>query len=244
MILVAALFSLAGGLDGQTPAERRDVATWSPDESVAAAVVAVGTLACMTFDEPVGEWAREHRSSATRVWAAGSKVAGDGYVTVPLAGALWWLGAQDRDPRLSRASRYALEGWLLAGVASQLVKYSVHRERPSRSSSSQVWNGLGWTDQDLSFPSGHAASAWGMLSGYALEYSDRPWIAGALLTLAASTSLSRVHDGEHWLSDVVLGAGMGYISARIVRNRRRAGPVSLVPELSACRTAVTAMYMF
>jgi membrane-associated phospholipid phosphatase len=66
-----------------------------------------------------------------------------------------------------------------------------------------------------------------------MEYSDHPWVAAAIYAVAASTSLSRLHDNEHWASDVVVSAGIGWIANRVVRswNLRRSSSVALVPEL-------------
>lgn len=67
-----------------------------------------------------------------------------------------------------------------------------------------------------------------------MEYSDHPVLVAALYATAASTSLSRVHDGMHWTSDVFFSAGLGYLSNRMVRawNFKHSGRTALVPVLS------------
>ncbi len=241
MIAIAAALLLASG--GEAP----DSSLWTPTESVVAAGVVAGALAIMPLDEDVRDYAEGRRSTATRGLAAAVKPMGDGYVTVPVAAGLWWLGADGRYPRLARASRNGLQAWLLTGLAVQVAKYSLDRERPSPADgSSRRWHGFTLSDHDLSMPSGHSASAWGLLTAYAMEYSDHPWLSASLYAVAASTSLSRVHDQEHWMSDVVVGAGIGYLSNRLVRNWNARGDARmvLVPTWSDGRSGVTVVSVF
>jgi membrane-associated phospholipid phosphatase len=50
---------------------------------------------------------------------------------------------------------------------------------------------------------------------------DYRWIRRILgYGLAAGTAYSRVHDGQHWLSDVVAGAALGAATGRFVVDRR------------------------
>ena len=49
-----------------------------------------------------------------------------------------------------------------------------------------------------------------------IEYGeDYPWLAVGAYTIATATGALRVYNNHHWLSDVVAGAGVGILSARI-----------------------------
>lgn len=244
--MIATIAVLLVSLGGASSDVSSDTVVWSSTESAVAAGMVAGTLAIMPLDEDIRDFASRHHSQPSRYWAAGAKVVGDGYVTIPAAAGLWWLGADGRFPRLARASRNGLEAWCLTELVVQVLKYSVHRERPALASSSQEWHGFGITDKNLSMPSGHSSSAWGLLTAYALEYSDHPWLAASIYAVAASTSLSRVHDEKHWMSDVFMGAGIGYLSNRVVRNwnARRDARMVLVPTWSDGRSGVTVVSVF
>lgn len=177
----------------------------------------VVALAVGTFDDDVRTFAREHRDGATQPVATAFKTVGDGRVTVPVVGLLWWGGAA-RAPRLARASRNALEAWSLTQVVVQVGKYTAGRARPRREEGPLSFSGVEIVDDSRhSFPSGHAGTAWGVLPAYALEYADHPWLAAGLWGGAVLAGASRVHDDQHWLSDVVFSAGTGYLSNRAVR---------------------------
>jgi Membrane-associated phospholipid phosphatase len=83
---------------------------------------------------------------------------------------------------------------ILTSVSHITLATAVHRERP---------NGA----NDLSFPSGHASSAFTTAGSLAYAYG---WKVGLPAYLAATTiSLSRVNENVHWMSDVVAGAAIG-----------------------------------
>jgi Membrane-associated phospholipid phosphatase len=67
-----------------------------------------------------------------------------------------------------------------------------------------------------SFPSGHTAVA--MMSAHIMykEYKDvSPWICVGGYLIASTTGVLRITNRAHWLSDVVMGAGIGILSAEI-----------------------------
>ena len=74
-----------------------------------------------------------------------------------------------------------------------------------------------------SLPSGHTTLMWAAVTPYAKEF-DLPWLYG----VAAITNAARVGSREHWLSDTVAGAALGYVVGHVAwearRESRRNGP--------------------
>ena len=72
-------------------------------------------------------------------------------------------------------------------------------------------------DFNASFPSGHAGSAFAVASVFAETYGEQnPWVPWVVYPIAAGTSLSRIDDDRHWLSDVFLGGAIGYFTGKMV----------------------------
>ncbi len=68
-----------------------------------------------------------------------------------------------------------------------------------------------------SFPSGHSAFAFAGAEILWKEYKDvSPWIGIGGYTVAVCTGFSRIHDKRHWVTDVIGGAGLGILSAKLV----------------------------
>jgi len=108
----------------------------------------------------------------------------------------------------------ALKSALLGGAATMVLKTIVGRERPLHSIDDS-FSFHPFSFNDNSMPSGHAAVAFALATSFARETPDQ-WTDLGFFTLATVTAYARMHDDKHWLSDVVLGAGVGILSARFV----------------------------
>lgn len=121
----------------------------------------------------------------------------------------------DSRPRLSDAGVAALEGSALALGVSTGLKYAVGRARPNAELGASTFKASG-EDRYHSFPSRHAAVMWAAVTPYAQEYG-MPWLYG----VAALAGAARVGNREHWLSDTVGGAAVGYASGYLAWRARR-----------------------
>ncbi len=90
---------------------------------------------------------------------------------------------------------------------------------------------------DNSMPSGHTAQAFASATLLDMEYRDTsPWISVSGYLCAAATGFLRIANNHHWASDVLIGAGIGIASVKIVylTHRHRWGKNStsvLVPTI-------------
>lgn len=90
---------------------------------------------------------------------------------------------------------------------------------------------------DNSMPSGHTAQAFASAALLDMEYRDTSrWISVSGYLCAATTGFLRVANNHHWASDVLIGAGIGIASVKIVylthRYRWGKNPTAvLVPTL-------------
>lgn len=64
-----------------------------------------------------------------------------------------------------------------------------------------------------SFPSGHTATAFMGAELVRMEYGG--WYGIGAYTIAVGVGFMRMYNGRHWLHDVVAGAGVGILSARV-----------------------------
>ena len=68
-----------------------------------------------------------------------------------------------------------------------------------------------------SMPSGHTAQAFVSATILDMEYRDTsPWISVAGYAAATTTGLYRMINDQHWISDVLVGAGIGILSTKAV----------------------------
>jgi hypothetical protein len=68
-----------------------------------------------------------------------------------------------------------------------------------------------------SFPSGHTSRAFSFAHFMHKEYGEiSPWFSVGAYTCAAATGFMRMAKDAHWVSDVVMGAGIGILSTELV----------------------------
>ena len=156
--------------------------------------------AAALLDRPIDDYARAHAQnpSGRAIGRVGSAIPIGAF---GVAGLSWVTqnGSVQGD-----VARSALEAGLAAAAVSEVSKFVVDRARPTEERGAASFGGTNARGRS-SFPSIHAAVAWAVLTPYAKHY-DAPWLYG----VAALTSAGRIAARDHWLSDTVAGAAVGY----------------------------------
>jgi hypothetical protein len=156
-------------------------------------------LAAALLDRPVDAYVKDHgdNPSARSLGHLGSALPVAG---VGLAGLSWAL---QRGSVQGDVAQAALLASVSALAASEVGKFAVDRARPHDELGPTQFGG--GARRQSSFPSRHSAVAWAVATPYAKHY-DAPWLYG----LAALSGAGRLADRQHWASDVVAGAVLGY----------------------------------
>jgi membrane-associated phospholipid phosphatase len=142
---------------------------------------------------------------------------------VPLAIAVW-LEGRARGTPLPRQTWLLVVAPIAAGLAAEILKLLLRRERPSLHEGEWVFRSFTerpFSTSALGLPSSHVMVAFG---GAAVLARMFPRTAPVVYLLAAGCGLTRVLSRGHFLSDVVVGAIAGWavgvwIWHRFGRNR-------------------------
>ena len=122
-------------------------------------------------------------------------------------------------------TRNMVEAGAFSVVSTLVLKQVVRRERPYDGDTigSSPNSSNGWFKGGDSFPSTHVSAA--MAIGTVLAESgsdDYRWVRRGLgYGLGVATMYERVKHQQHWLSDTVASAALGWSTARFVLNRRQ-----------------------
>ena len=183
------------------------LSSWMYGGAIAAGAVAGSAL----LDKPVDRYLAKHQDTRlARGWGNFGK-------NMPLALAgLSGAAVVFGDERLQNTGVIALQSVVGAAGLSTLGKYIVARARPEEERGPWARVGDGYSRSNASFPSGHSAVAFAAVTPFAQEY-DAPWLYG----VAAVSSMGRVANRKHWVSDVVAGGIVGYTIGTILWKGQR-----------------------
>ncbi len=179
-----------------------------------ALVLSAGTI--YLADEEINDFVQRKRSDFSETIMTGAKQFGEGKYVLPALGATI-LGAYILDSEKSMdTGLLSLKSFILANGVTLTLKTVSQRRRPSADRGKEFFAGSGFDRKRDSFPSGHSTIVWSIAPILAEQYRDKIWVAPAAYSIATLTSISRVHDNNHWASDAFVGAVIGYVSAKLV----------------------------
>jgi len=174
-----------------------------------------GTLAVMTLDQDIKDFIHVDLELLPQdvVWLE-KGLNGRSltiYMTVAYLG-----GLALKNNLVTRVTLMCAESFVLSGAVGQVIKYSVGRHRPKTGDSPWTWDGPQIEhSSSKSFPSGHTTVAFAIATTLILTVRQK-WVGGLGYFLAVLTAITRVVKKQHWTSDVLFGAIIGYFVARQV----------------------------
>ena len=115
----------------------------------------------------------------------------------------------NHDKKLQKQSIEVFGSLAIATVTTQLLKRIVNRPRPYESYS-DIYPDI--YESGKSFPSGHTTTAFSTAASLTL-ITKKWWVALPAFAWATSVGYSRMYLGQHYPSDVIMGAAVGTASA-------------------------------
>jgi len=191
------------------------------------------TMGALLFaDEPVQRFGLKLRDSSRLVRNVSSHITqfGGNYETYTLAA----LGAYSfifKNKKLQTTTLLATQAYITGGIMERVLKVVFGRQRPYYYNPNAVeaeptfhgpffQGGRDINGKKLSnsFPSGHATVAFAAATVFALEYKNNPFIRIFSYSVATLIGLSRITENKHWITDVFMGAVLGYYTGKQVVN--------------------------
>jgi hypothetical protein len=113
-----------------------------------------------------------------------------------------WLGVKGKNDFGNRTA-ILIKSEAMVGILTFSLKRITAVPRPD-------------TKELTSFPSGHTAQAFAAATFMAREYGHKNvWYSIGAYTVATGVGAMRVMNNRHWLSDVLVGAGIGILSTNL-----------------------------
>lgn len=194
---------------------------------------AVVTGALMFADKPIQR--RAEKITPGSSFATVSKYVtnfGGLYEAYTLA-ALGATGIIFKIQKLKTTTLLATQAYLAGAAIESVMKLVSGRKRPSayfiEQDAKPTFTGPFSKSRDAngkyinsSFPSGHTTVAFAAATVFALEYKTHLSIKILSYSAASLIGVSRITENKHWISDVLVGAAIGYLTGKqIVNNYHR-----------------------
>lgn len=181
--------------------------------------VAIGGL--MAADRSIQQAFQENRTTATNDIARSLETIGFARTVlganVALIGAGWLFREHEEGNRLMHTALVSLESQLFVEGIVGVAKFGVGRARPTAEEG--VYSFSPFDSFDTSFPSSHAARSFAVAAVFAESYPQPvPFLA---YTTATFIALSRIQLNEHFASDVLAGAALGFFVGKSLSWRHK-----------------------
>lgn len=198
-------------------------------DAVWAAIFTGTSVALFQFDERIHRWVQRPSIQESDLFESFSRNANYANENrLMLAGlAAYGIGKLAGKPSAADIGFHVTEAVAVSTVLNTALRGSLGRERPYATEPLDAFAFDGWagfSDFDYrAFPSIHAsanfAAAAALTSEVDRRWPDATWWVGiASYGLASLPTLSRLHQGRHWASDLVLGGFIGTVTGiKLVR---------------------------
>jgi membrane-associated phospholipid phosphatase len=210
----------------------------------------LGAAAIGPFDKNIANEIREPEAQNSKSASSAARTFNwIGSPGVLIAGvATYGVGRLGHFERVADLGLHTTEAIVVSAGVTYLIKGLAGRQRPSRAGIDdpddfKFGGGFG-SGGGTSFPSGHATAAFATATVVTLE-THRWWpkstwyVAPVMFGGATLVGVARLYTNAHWASDVVMGAGIGTLTAlKVVRYNHVTSPNNRVNRwlLSAAPT--------
>jgi len=133
------------------------------------------------------------------------------YISVGVPVGYFVAGLMHDDKALKQKAAYTAAAILLNTASTTLLKNVVKRERPYHTYTGIFPDKI---ESDYAFPSGHTSSAFATATSLAIA-TKKWYVAVPAFAWSAGVGYSRIYLGQHYPSDVIMGALVGSSSALI-----------------------------
>ena len=174
---------------------------WIAFGGATAALVATDHTTSKTFENSKGQI----------TWGNNISNIGAAYTLLPLVAGFYTFGVFEDDPKAREVAVLGGESLLDSLIVVQVLKPIAGRNRPNNAHEPGEF-----FDGGASFPSGHAIETWSLASVISYEYGHTKVIPIIAYSLAGVVTAARFAAQQHYASDLVAGAAMGWFIGRYV----------------------------
>ena len=204
---------------------------FSKTEWLIAGGLIAGTAGALTQDKAIKEDFSRASGDFWDSMSANFTHVGDYRYQAPFILGAWLAGTVSGCETLNKVAADGAEASLFAaGIVNPIITRITGRNLPNRNEDPYKFEPF--TSHRYSFPSGHTTEAFAMAAVIDTDFRQQfgYWHTPIVYGIATATGISRIYDRKHYLSEVVLGAGIGWSIGKWIADKPR-NPAA--PSISA-----------
>jgi hypothetical protein len=190
--------------------------SWRANDWLKVGVVGAITVGFMPFDQGITNYTRPHQQYYYSVPVVAGRVYGEWYSIGGVSALFAAYGFIVKDDAAKRLSLELFQAGLYAEATTFVLKIGFGRARPIETENSFTYHPFTiFDDHYHSFPSGHTTSAMAM-SVVMSRHANSTALKILSFFPVALTIFSRIYQDQHWASDIIPGAAIGYFTGNWV----------------------------
>lgn len=137
---------------------------------------------------------------------------GNGWYVIPGTILVTGTSLLTGDEKFQDAAFTSMQSVLITDIIVGIIKFSAGRSRPETRTGVYDFKPFSGS---VSFPSGHASTAFAFITPWILYYPGP--LTYALFVLPAGTALARMSKEKHWATDVLAGSFIGFFVSYMLK---------------------------
>lgn len=204
------------------------------------------SVTAFVLDEKLEEIFQRNRTAFTDKLSDAVRPYGD---KLPgfLLGGIYLKGLVFKDQRAKDTAYLGFKSILFTQAVVLSLKYITGRERPSGNKGAYFFKMLDFSPgtNSLSFPSGHASTAFAFSSVIAHQY-PKWWVKILVYSASSLVAWSRLNDNVHFTSDVLVGSVIGwYVGSTLTKfHQKKKSNSSLGFQIREDLTQIQLQFVF
>jgi membrane-associated phospholipid phosphatase len=201
---------------------------WQSNDWLKLGIATATTIAIMQADQPIKDAAMKDQSHINNFYIKAGKFYGEIYPAAIVAGGFGLYGYLADDQPSQKIAFETVQTILYAGAITSFLKIAVGRARPYKDKGNTAFKPFSLFDNGFqSLPSGHATLAFSLST--VLANNTKSDVLKVLFYVpAVLTCVSRIYQNQHWTSDVLVGAAIGYFVGNWVSGTHESNEVSRI----------------